>query len=432
MACGVVDGAKIPTTWNVETGENILWKAPIAGLGLSSPVVWGDRIFITTAVAPGEKAEKLKVGLYGDPTSVYEKNTEYVWRVLCLDKKSGKVLWDKESNRGIPKVRRHPKGSHANSTPATDGKHIVAFFGSEGLYCYDMEGSLQWKKDFGVLDAGAYSDVELQWEYGSSPTIHDGKLVVQCDVQDKPFLALLDLKDGREIWRVDRKDVCSWSTPTVLKTEDRTQIICNGYKNIAGYDFETGNRLWTTKGGGDVPVCTPIVSHGLIFITNAHGPVAPIYAIDPAAAGKLPTPSDDAASRFIAWYSARGGNYMQTPIVVGDHIYFCRDNGVLTCYTPQTGEKVYSERLGKGTTGFTASPVASDGRIFFTSEEGDVYVLKAGAKYEILATNPIGEFSMATPAIGEGILLVRGQKHLFAIGETPNNHGPSASKKPAS
>lgn len=420
MASGVADGAKIPTTWNVSTGENVQWKTPIPGLGLSSPIVWGDRIFVTTAISTDEKGDKLKVGLYGDPAPVYEKKTsECTWHVLCLDKKSGKVLWNKESYKGVPKIRRHPKASHANSTPVTDGKHVVAFFGSEGLYCYDMEGTLLWKRDLGTLDAGAYNDVDLQWEFGSSPTIHDGKLVIQCDVQESPFLAVLDLKDGSDVWKVQRKDVCSWSTPTVLKTDDRTQVICNGYHNIAGYDFKTGERLWTTRGGGDVPVCTPIVSHGLIFITNAHGPLAPIYAIDPAATGKLPTPSAEITSRFIAWYEARGGNYMQTPIVVGDLIYFCRDNGVLTCYKPESGEKVFSDRLGKGTTGFTASPVASDGRLYYTSEEGDVYVIKAGTTFEVLATNPLGEFSMATPAISDGTLLIRGQKHLFAIGTTP-------------
>jgi len=357
----------------------------------------------------------LKVGLYGDPSSAGEKKVEHTWRLYCLDKSSGRVLWERVAAKGIPKTKRHPKASHANCTPATDGTHVIAFFGSEGLFCYDLQGNQVWKKDFGVLDAGPYDDVANQWGFGSSPIIHNGKVIIQADIQENGFLAALDIADGREIWRTPRKDICTWSTPAVHSNAERTQIIVNGFKHIGGYDLADGKEIWRLHGGGDAPVCTPIVAHDLIYITNAHGSLAPIYAIDPSATGKL-SATENSGSRYITWYYPRGGNYMQTPIVYGDLAYFCRDNGVLTCYDAKTGEKHYNERLGKGDTGFTASAVASDGRVFFTSEEGDVFVIKSGPKFELLAQNEIGEHAMATPAITDGSLLVRGEHRLIAIG----------------
>lgn len=415
-ASGVADGAGLPARFDVKKNDNVRWTAEVPGLGHSGPIVWGDRIIVTTAVNESG-ATKLKVGLYGDPSSAGEKQASHSWRTFCFDKNTGKVLWEKEAAKGIPKTRRHPKASHANCTPATDGTHVIACFGSEGLYCYDMQGTLLWKKDLGVLDAGPYDDVANQWGFGSSPVIFDGKVVIQADIQGEGFLALYDVADGREIWRTPRKDVCTWSTPAVLKTAERTQVIVNGYRHIGGYDFETGKELWRLRGGGDAPVCTPIVAHGLIYITNAHGALAPIYAIDPSATGKI-SASENSMSRYVAWYYPRGGNYMQTPIVYGEFAYFCRDNGVLTCYDAKSGDKQYSERLGKGTTGFTASAVASDGRVYFTSEEGDVFVVKAGPKFEVLAQNEIHEHAMASPAITDKTLLVRGEHHLFAIGSS--------------
>jgi outer membrane protein assembly factor BamB len=413
-ASGVADGAEIPTAFSTEKNENIRWKTAIPGLGHSCPIVWGDCVYVTTAISSAGES-KLKVGLYGDPTSALEKKVEHSFRVYCLDKHTGKVLWQKEPAKGIPKTLRHPKASHANCTPATDGKNIVVNFGAEGLYCYDLQGSLLWKKDLGVLDAGPFDDPTNGWGFASSPVIHDGKIVIQADTFQNGFLAVLDIADGRELWRTPRKDVCTWGTPAVLKTAERTQIIVNGYKHIGGYDLADGKEVWKLRGGGDAPVCTPIVANDLVFITNAHGPLAPIYAIDTAATGKIAA-SENSSSRYVAWYYPRGGNYMQTPIVYGDLAYFCRDNGVLTCYDAKTGEKHYSERLGKGTTGFTASAVASDGRLFFASEEGDVFVVKAGPKFELLARNSIGEHVMATPAITDGALLVRGEHHLIAVG----------------
>lgn len=417
-ASGVAAGVRTPEKWNGETGENIRWKTPIPGLGLSSPVIWGDKLFITTAVNQVEPSE-LKVGLYGDPMPAKD-DVEHSWRVLCIDKNTGAILWDREAYRGVPKIKRHPKGSHANPTAATDGVHVVAFFGSEGLYCYDFDGALKWKKDFGVLDAGAYNFRQAQWGFASSPIIHAGRVIVQCDSQDDPFVAALDVATGKEIWRTKRNDVCTFSTPTISKTADGTQVVLNGYREMAGYDFETGKQLWMIDDtGGDVPTPTPIVAGDLVFLANAHGPRGPIFAVKTDARGEISLPPDGEGNKHIAWWREKVGVYMQTLIVVGDFLYGCRDNGVLWCFHARSGHEVFKERLGTGSTGFTASPVAADGKLYFTSEEGDVHVVRAAPEFALIAKNPLGELCMASPAISDGAIYFRGSKHVIAVSSPP-------------
>jgi outer membrane protein assembly factor BamB len=412
-ASGVSDGVPTATAWNVDAKKGVRWKTSIAGLGHSSPVIWGDKVFVTSALSGVAKPE-LKVGLYGDIAPVQD-DTAHEFRVYCLDKKSGKVLWQQTAYKGVPRVKRHTKATHANSTMATDGKCVIAFFGSEGLYCYDMKGGLRWKKDLGVLDSGYFMVPEAQWGFASSPIIVDGKVLVQCDVQKGGFVAAFGLEDGKELWRTPRQDVPTWSTPAVVETGGRKQMVVNGWKHIGAYDVETGKELWKLKGGGDIPVPTPLSAEGLIFITNAHGRLSPLYAIRPTATGDISLPEGSTTSEHIAWSISRGGAYMQTPLAYRGYLYSCRDNGVLTCFELKTGKQVYQERLGTGRTGFTASPVAADGKLYFTSEEGDVFVVKAGPVFEVIATNPLGEVAMATPAISEGVLFWRTQGHLVAI-----------------
>lgn len=208
-----------------------------------------------------------------------------------------------------------------------------------------------------------------QWGFASSPVIHEGVVVVQCDVQKGGFLAAFDINDGRELWRSPRSDVPTWSTPTIHRGGGRTQVIVNGYKHIGGYDFRTGKELWRLTGGGDIPVPTPVVAHGLVFITNAHGRMAPIYAVRLGAQGDISLKDTEETNAHVAWSTRRHGGYMQTPIVYGHHLYVCRDNGILSCCEARTGKRLYQERLGTGRTGFTASPVAADGKLYFTSEE---------------------------------------------------------------
>lgn len=420
QASGVLEGAATPVEWNVETGENLAWKTRIPGLGLSCPIVWGDKVFVTTAV--GEKDDPdLKVGLYGDIQPVPDEGMQR-WCVICLDRATGKILWNRTACEDVPAIKRHTKASHANSTPATDGTNVVAFFGSEGLYCYDFNGELRWKKSFGTLDSGYYMMPAAQWGFGNSPILHDGMVLVQVDVQKDSFLGAYDVKDGREIWKTERKDVPTWCTPTVHVSPQRSQVICNGYMHAGGYDLKTGDELWKLTGGGDIPVPTPVIANDLVFLTSAHGPSSPVYAIKLTSEGDI-TPNDDKPTKNVPWFIRRGGNYMQTPLIYGDLLYTCRDNGVLTCYDARSGEKKYAERIagerGLGGFGFTASMVANNGRLYVTSEDGKVNVIEAGPEYKKLATNEVGESCMATPAISDGMLLVRGQKHLFALAGRP-------------
>jgi outer membrane protein assembly factor BamB len=414
-ASGAAEGFPTPTQWDVPAGDNIKWKTPIPGLGHSSPVIWGNRLFVTTAIS-AQTNPKLRVGLYGDITSVQD-DTINKWIVYCLDKRTGKVLWEQVAHTGVPKIKRHPKSTHASSTPATDGVHVVAMFGSEGLYCYDVKGKLLWKKDLGVLDSGYFLVPAAQWEFASSPVISQDKVFVQCDVQKGSFVAAFSIKDGRELWRTPREDVPTWSSPTVYRSGSRTLLLVNGYKHIGGYDAATGKEIWRLRGGGDIPVPTPIVAHNLVFITNAHGRMAPIYAIRLDAAGDISLADSATSNQHVAWSVPRDGAYMITPLVYGDYLYSAKNNGVLYCFEAKTGNRVYQERLGDGTTGFTASPVAASGKLYYSSEDGDVYVIKAGPKFELLAKNSMGEICMATPAISEGTLFFRAQGHVVAIAE---------------
>jgi len=417
-ADGVAEGFELPATWDLERSENVRWKTPLPGLGLSSPVVWENRIFISTAIGAQENPQ-LKAGLYGNVDSVQD-DTPHRWIVYCVDKPTGRILWEKTAHSAVPKVKRHPKSTHANSTLATDGTHVVAFFGSEGLYCYDMNGRLLWTKDFGLLDSGFFTAPLAQWEFGSSPIIHENMVVVQCDVQKNSFIAALNIGDGSEIWRTSRDEVPTWSSPAVYTSGRDAQIIVNGYKHIGGYDARTGKELWKMHGGGDIPVPTPVVFKDMVYITNAHGRLAPLYAIHLNAAGDISLQGEQSSNRFVAWSQARDGSYMATPLVYGDFLYNCRWNGVLGCYETGNGNRLYQERLGGGTSAFTASPVAADGKIYICSEEGDVYVVKGGPKFELLAKNSLGEVCLATPAISEGVLLFRTQSRLVAIANRKN------------
>ncbi|UCG60168.1 MAG: PQQ-binding-like beta-propeller repeat protein [Phycisphaerales bacterium] len=414
-ATGVAEGYPLPVKWNAEQSENIRWKTPIPGLGHSCPVIWGERIFVTTAVRDKGQA-KLKVGLYGDVKSVKEENI-LSWRLYCVDKRTGGILWDRECHTGRPRVKRHPKSSHANPTPCTDGSYVVVFFGSEGLHCYDMQGTPIWKKDLGKLDWGYYRSRSAQWGGGSSPVIHEQTVILQCDVQEDSFVAAFDLKDGSQIWKTNRNDVPTWGTPTIHSGPRRSQVIVNGFKHIGGYDVETGEELWKMKGRGDIPVPTPIVANGLVYITNAHGGFSPIYAIRTSAIGDISLADNESSNQHIGWSHKRGGNYIPTPIVYDELLYCCSSSGRLTCFDSKTGKQVYRENLGSSSVPVSASAVAGDGKIYCAAEKGDIYVVQAGPKFKLLSVNRMGDICMATPAISQGTLYFRTRRHLVAVGE---------------
>ena len=418
-ASGIAQGT-LPLSWNADAAEgpvrNIRWKTPIPGLSHSSPVIWGDKLFVATAISSAGEAP-LKIGLYGsgDPAN---DDAEQSWVVYCLDKRTGRIVWERLAHKGAPRSRRHTKATHSNTTVATDGKRIVAFFGSEGVYGYDLEGKLLWRKDLGTFDIGPRRD-DLQWGNASSPVLFEDKLILQCDQKKGSFLAVFSAADGREIWRLGRDGVSnhSWATPAVVAGAGRAQIVCNGWPYIAGYDLDSGKELWRLKSGGDIPVPTPVYALGLIYVTNAHGGQAPLYAIRPEASGDISLEQGARSNAGVVWGEPRNGAYMQTPLVYGDLLYSCSDRGVLKVYNARSGEIYYTQRLGSGTTGCSSSPVAAGGRVYFASEEGEVYVIKAGQKYELLAVNHFGEITMATPAISENVLFYRTRAHVVAVAE---------------
>lgn len=411
QARGMTASKPTPAGWNMETGLNVRWETPIPGLAHSSPIIWNDRVFVTTAVRPGEA--DLKIGLYGDITPANDQES-HQWRLLALDKATGTVMSDTLGFEGIPRVKRHTKATHCNSTPATDGDYIAAIFGSEGLFCFDMKGQLLWRKDLGTMDSGFYRSPAAQWGFGSSPIIHEGKVVVLCDVLTDPFLAVFDLRNGEEVWRTPRQDVPTWSTPTIARIGDRAQILVNGWRHTGAYDFETGEEIWRLEGGGDIPVPTPVTAFGFAYFTSAHGRYRPMRSIRLEAKGDITPSKIEETNDAIVWVHAKQGNYMQTPIIVGDNLYSCSDGGTLTCFDAKDGTIHYRERLGSG--GFTSSPVSDGRHIYFTGEKGDVFVVSAGGQFSIAATNSLGEKCLGTAAISDGTLFFRTQHKLVAIG----------------
>jgi outer membrane protein assembly factor BamB len=416
QACGLDTNATAPVTWDVEKHENIRWEAAVPGLAHSSPIVWGDRVYVTSAVRPG-KAE-LKVGLYGDIKSAADTDS-HQWRLLAFDKATGKPVWDKLGYEGSPRTKRHPKSSHCSSTPATDGKRIVAIFGSEGLFCFDMNGNVVWKKDLGPMDSAFFAVPSAQWGFASSPVIYEDKVVVLCDVLTNSFLAVYSLSDGKELWKTPRNDVPTWGTPTITRVGDQTQILVNGWHHIGAYDFANGKEVWKLDGGGDIPVPTPIVGDGLAYFTSGHGKYRPIRGIRLDSKGEITPENVLKPNSSIAWVESHG-NYMQTPILIGGQVFACFDTGVLTCLDAKDGRSAFSERIGSGSEGFTASPVSDGRHLYVTSEQGNVYVADVSTvstNLSIIATNALGETCMASPAICDGTLFFRAREHLIAVGK---------------
>ena len=414
VASGVADGFPTPEKWDATRGEGVLWKAAIPGLAVSSPIVWGDRLFVTTAVSSDPNAV-FRHGLFGDVEPSNDV-TPHSWRLLCLDKNTGKLLWDREAHQGIPKTKRHPKSSQASPTPATDGTVVVAHFGSEGLYAYDLDGKLLWKRDLGVLNAGWFYDPDYEWGHASSPIIWQDLVIVQCDIQKGSFVAAFRKSDGQPVWRTERDEIPSWPTPTVAEVAGRAELVTQATKFVRGYDPRTGEELWRLGPNSEVTTPTPIVAHGLVYVTNGYRGIQPIYAIRLGGRGDLTLAQGQDSSEFLAWSKMRGGPYTPTPVVYGDQLYAVSNNGVFTSWDARSGAQLYQSRIGEQGGAYSASPVAADGKIYLAMEDGEVNVVKAGPRYQLLATNLIGEVLMATPAISEGVLYVRSMQHVFAIG----------------
>ncbi len=399
-ASGVADGQNLPAAWNPATGTNIRWKTPIPGLAHSSPIIWGKRVFVTSAISSRGNAT-FKPGLYGDGTASDDLSPQK-WQILCLDLDSGRILWQRTAFEGIPKEKRHIKSTYANATPATDGQVVVAWFGSQGLYAYDINGALLWKQDLGRLDVGAYDAPDYEWGHASSPILFNDSVIVQCDQQKGSFLAAFNLRTGKPLWRTDRDELPSWGTPAIYRDAKRTLLVTNSSNFIHAYDPGTGKEIWRIGGSSKITAPTPVSSPGIILVASGRRPEAPIFAIRP--------------NGEVIWQKQQRGPYMPTPLIYQDLLYVLGNAGIFDCYRLASGEEVYRQRIAHHGSGFSASPVAADGRIYLLSEDGDIFVIRAGAQYELLSAIEIGEPIMASPAIANGLLLIRSQSHLYAIG----------------
>jgi outer membrane protein assembly factor BamB len=399
-ASGKADGNNIPESWNIESKANILWSTEIPGVGHSSPIVWGDRIFLTTAI--------------GYESNWHDDSVEHTWKIFSIDAETGKILWDQTAYKGLPRAKRHEKSSQANSTPVTDGKYVAAIMGSEGLFVYDFNGKLVWKKDLGLLNPGLASDNTSQWGYASSPIIYKNMLIIQIDKHENSYLAAFNVEDGKEIWKTPRPDeLPSWSTPTIYNGKNHTEILTNG-QFFRGYDVQNGKEMWRFKDAAEVKQPTPLADGDTLIFAGGYPRGRPFYALRAGATGDITLKEGETKNNFLVWKIEKGGPYTPTQIVYKGYLYSVQNNGVLTSYDIQTGEKKYETKLDGD---YSASPVASDDNLFFASEDGVVSVVKAGPEFKLVSKNDMDSPCYATPAIANRVMYLRTLDTLYAIGK---------------
>lgn len=413
-ASGTADRQNLPERWNGKTGENILWRIPIPGLAHSSPVVWGERIFVTSAVSSKPNAS-FRPGLYGDGDASDDRSRQK-WMIYAIDKHTGKMLWERVAHEGEPLEKRHIKSTYASATPATDGRIVVAWFGSQGVHAYDVKGRFLWKVDIGRIDLGAYDIPTYEWGPASSPIIWNNLVILQCDTQADSFLLALNADTGETVWKTEREEIPSWGTPTVATTPAGPELVTNASNFIRGYDPRTGKELWRIGGSSKITAPTPIFGGDVFVVASGRGPERPIFVVRPGAKGDLTLPAGATSSEAVVWSRTGRGSYMPTPLIYNGVLYVLANNGVFDAYELNTGKEVYRERLADIGSGFSASPIAADDKIYLSSEDGEILVISAGSTFKHIVTNSMGELLMATPALSEGVMYVRSSASLFAIG----------------
>jgi outer membrane protein assembly factor BamB len=408
-SAGVAEGA-LPDEWS--TTKNVIWKADVPGRGWSSPILWGDRIFLTTVVRDGSWEEPKK-GLYFGGDRPKPSSDPQHWIVLCLDWKTGKTLWHKEVHKGPPASPIHIKNSYASETPITDGERVYAYFGNLGLFCFDVAGNELWSKKWGS------HKMRFGWGTASSPVLHKGRLYIVNDNDEKSFLAALDAKTGQEIWKVDRDEKSNWTTPFVWENEKRTELVTSGTGRVRGYDLD-GKQLWELDGMSSIAIPTPFARHGLLYVCSGYvlDKKKPFFAIRPGASGDISLKAEETSNASIAWAHKMAGPYNTTPLVYGDQLYVLYDLGMLACFDARTGKPIYEKQRLGSSAGFTASPWACEGKIYCLNEDGETYIIQAGPVFKELGRNTLDEMCMATPAVARGNMLIRTLTKLYRIGIT--------------
>ena len=405
---GVAEGKTLPDKWDTKT--NVVWKVEIPGRGWSSPVVHGDRIFLTTVVSE-EKPAAPKKGLYIDNVFGKVPGGEHRWIVLCRDFKTGKVLWEKEVHKGKPPGATHVKNSYASETPVVDDAHVYAVFGNLGVFCLDHSGKQLWSKKFEPRRT------QMNWGPAASPALHAGRLYLVRDSEEKSDLSAVDAQSGRDVWCVERKgETSNWATPFVWENPVRTEIVTAGKNKVRSYGLD-GKLLWELGGMSTITIPTPVAAHGLLYVTSGYVLDAsrPLFAIRPGASGDITLKREETSNKHIAWCQKSAGPYHPSPIIYGDHVYILLDRGALSCFDAKTGKLVYEKKRLEGGNAFTASPWGYGGKLFCLSEEGDTYVVKAGTEFELLGKNRLDDMTLATPALANGSLIVRTMGNLYRI-----------------
>lgn len=413
-ASGIADGLSLADTWDGTTGDGIIWRAPIEGLAHSSPVVWGDTIFVATAVSSRGNAS-FRPGLYGDGDASDDRTSQQ-WKVIAIDRLRGQVKWERVAAEGVPLDKRHIKSTYASATPATNGQIVVATFGSMGAHAFDMDGNVVWKVDYGRVNLGAYDLPSFEWGPASSPIIWNDLVILQVDTHADSFLLALNATTGQTVWKTDREEIPSWGTPTVAETPAGPVLVTNASNFIRGYDPRTGKELWRIGRSSKISAPTPIFADGLWVIASGRAPERPIFVVRPDAAGDLTLADDAESNAGIAWSKTARGPYMPTPLAYRGQLYVLANNGIFDAYDLQTGKEIYRQRLPNVGSGFSASPVAADGKIYLSSEDGEILVIGAGPEFSHIATNTMGDTIMATPALSGDVMYVRTARTLFAVG----------------
>jgi outer membrane protein assembly factor BamB len=407
-ASGVSAAAGLPDTWSAT--EHVAWKTRIPGRGWSSPIVWGNRVYVTTAIKEGDEPEPVKKGLYlgGNREAPKEPHR---WVVYALDLQTGAIAWEQEVHRGVPSHGHHLKNTLASETPVTDGERVYAYFGNVGLFCLDLDGKPLWSKRWESVPT------RYGWGTAASPVLHGDRIYVVNDNDAQSFLVALDKKTGEEAWRVVRDEKSNWATPFVWESGPRVEIVTPGSGKVRSHGLD-GKPIWELGGMSSITVPTPLAAHGLLYVTSGYvmDRRKPLFAIRPGASGDISLAEDQASSPQIAWCQKKAGPYNPSPIVYGKHLYVLYDMGLLACFDAVTGAPVYEkQRIAPDARAFTASPWACDGRLFCLSEDGDTYVIRPGPAFELLRTNRLGELCMATPAVVRGGLVIRTESHVFCI-----------------
>ena len=404
---GVSDSPKLPETWSAT--KNVRWKTAIPGHGWSSPIVWGERIFVTSVIPAGE-VEEPKKGLYFGGERPAPK-VEHRWMVYAIDWATGKIAWEREAHRGVPPGSRHLKNTYASETPTTDGERVYVTFGNVGIFAYDFAGRVVWSQPLGPFPT------RNGWGTAASPVLHKGRLYVVNDNDLQSYFTALDARTGKTVWRVDRKAETNWASPYIWEHAGRTEIVTSATGNIRSYDLE-GKLLWQLGPVSSIAIPTPFSKFGLLYVASGYvgDQVRPVYAIKPGASGDISLAKGATSNDSIAWSLPQGGPYNPSPIVYGDYYYTLFDRGFLTCHDAKTGKEIYTKvRLDPTASGFTASPWAYNGKLFAMSEDGTTYVIQAGPEFKVLGQNVLDEFTMASPAIDRDSLIIRTAGSLYRI-----------------